>query len=386
MHRWLSCALVCAGVVACGDEPAADDGGGTGGTGGSGGSGGGAGGAGPLSLSFVDDVNFDTGTLLDGVEMGGLSGITIDPSDGHAWAICDDQEQFGPVRFYELAVTVDDGGIGVTPLSFTPFQTGSTPSMEMDAEGIARTATGELYVSAEGDTTPVVAPAIIVIDGAGQLLEELVVDAKHIPDAGQTKGVRRNQGFEALTLSPDGQSLFTATERALVQDGPPPSFEQGNRCRILRYDVASGAPAGEYFYLTDPIPPASAGVLGAADIGVAEMLALSSDRLLVLERAAVQVDGAFTNTIRLYEVSLDNAPDIAALDPMPADAVPLDKRLVLDLDTILGELDPSYPTLDNFEAMSFGPPLADGRQSLVLVSDNNFGATQRTAFFAFAID
>lgn len=62
------------------------------------------------------------------------------------------------------------------------------------------------------------------------------------------------------------------------------------------------------------------------------------------------------------------------------------KRLVIDLDTILPDLDPAYPRLDNVEAMSFGPRLPDGRATLVLMSDNNFGASQRTAFFAFAID
>jgi hypothetical protein len=256
----------------------------------------------------------------------------------------------------------------------------------MDAEGIARTSSGELYVSAEGDTSPIVPPAILHLDAAGTLLEELPVDAKFVPDAAQSQGVRRNQGFEALTLSPSGTLLFTATERALVQDGPPPTFDDGNRCRILRYDLSTGQPKGEFFYLTDPIPPAKPGQLGSVGIGMPELLALSDTDLLVLERSGVQVDGVYTNTIRVYEVSLDGAVDVSGDFALPADAVPLDKRLVLDLDSILPELEPAYPTLDNVEAMSFGPTLPDGRASLVLLSDNNFGVTQRTAFFAFAID
>ena len=35
--------------------------------------------------------------------------------------------------------------------------------------------------------------------------------------------------------------------------------------------------------------------------------------------------------------------------------------------------------------MTFGPRLRDGRRSLVLVSDNNFAATQFTQFLLFAI-
>jgi 3-phytase/alkaline phosphatase D len=37
--------------------------------------------------------------------------------------------------------------------------------------------------------------------------------------------------------------------------------------------------------------------------------------------------------------------------------------------------------------MAFGPLLPDGRQSLILVSDNNFNAAnQKTQFLAFAVE
>ena len=58
---------------------------------------------------------------------------------------------------------------------------------------------------------------------------------------------------------------------------------------------------------------------------------------------------------------------------------PVQKELLFDL------ADLGLP-LDNVEGISFGPKLADGRQSIVLVSDNNFSGTQFTQFLAFAID
>ena len=36
--------------------------------------------------------------------------------------------------------------------------------------------------------------------------------------------------------------------------------------------------------------------------------------------------------------------------------------------------------------MTFGPPLPDGRQTLVIVSDNNFSAGQFTQFIVLALD
>ena len=40
----------------------------------------------------------------------------------------------------------------------------------------------------------------------------------------------------------------------------------------------------------------------------------------------------------------------------------------------------------DIEGMTFGPPLPDGRQTLIIVSDNNFGAGQFTQFIVLAVD
>jgi hypothetical protein len=56
-----------------------------------------------------------------------------------------------------------------------------------------------------------------------------------------------------------------------------------------------------------------------------------------------------------------------------------DKTLVLDLATL-------GITLDNVEGLAFGPVLPDGRQSLVLISDDNFSDSQKTQVLLFALD
>jgi len=56
---------------------------------------------------------------------------------------------------------------------------------------------------------------------------------------------------------------------------------------------------------------------------------------------------------------------------------PVQKRLLLNLDDL------NLPTgSDNIEGIEFGPKLPDGRQSIVLVSDNNFSPTQFTQILA----
>ena len=60
--------------------------------------------------------------------------------------------------------------------------------------------------------------------------------------------------------------------------------------------------------------------------------------------------------------------------------VAMTKTLVADLSTM-----PEVRDLDNIEGITFGPKLSDGRQSVVLVTDDNFNPAQVTQFYAFAM-
>ena len=110
----------------------------------------------------------------------------------------------------------------------------------------------------------------------------------------------------------------------------------------------------------------------------------------VVERSFAVGQG---NTIEIYEVKLQGATDISKIESLTGLSeeqfkaiVPTQKRLVLDLDSLkLPNSDGNHPTgTDNIEGIAFGPKLADGRQSIVLVSDNNFGAAQFTQVIALA--
>jgi len=341
-------------------------------------------------LTFLDDFDIATGFTLDGVELGGLSGLWIEPETGVGVAVSDGRKEHGPPRFYSLRADVNHGKLTVTPLSHRMYDSGPTPSSMMDAEGIAISRAGEIFISSEGTprASPPVPPSIVRLSPEGTLRGTLPMPSKLTPSSPESRGVRHNKGLEALSFSPSGRALYTATEHALVQDGPAPTFEHGTRCRLLRFDMTRQPPGlpKEYVYETDAIPrPPGVREVEAKGIGVAEVLALTDERLLILERAGVKVHGQYTNAIKIYEVDVHGAVDVSGQNALPPDAVALDKRLVFELDAISSPLGPELPALDNFEAMSFGPRLADGRRSLILASDNNFKKEQRTAFFAFAI-
>jgi 3-phytase len=88
------------------------------------------------------------------------------------------------------------------------------------------------------------------------------------------------------------------------------------------------------------------------------------------------------NTIKLYNVSLEGATDIQNIDSLSAIDIstikPVQKTLLLDFSSL------GVP-LDNIEGLALGPDLADGRRSLVVVSYNNFAATQFTQVLAFGV-
>ena len=63
----------------------------------------------------------------------------------------------------------------------------------------------------------------------------------------------------------------------------------------------------------------------------------------------------------------------------------MEKSLVLDLSSIVGEFGEGYQKLDNYEGMCFGPVLEDGSQTVLMISDDNYSERQRTSLLAFRL-
>lgn len=230
-----------------------------------------------------------------------------------------------------------------------------------DGEGLARAADGSFYVVA--DET---APHVIHVSAEGAQLDVVEIPERFADQASN------NKGLESLALAPSGTFLFSCNESALTSDGPAASKTQGTVVRILRLPIGGGA-AREYAYRTEPLGAGSRG-----DMGVSDVTALGDDSLLVLERG-YQSD--YGNTVRLFRVSLAGATDVAALDSL-GDAPPVvDKELIVDLATLPpGDVQhpakQPNPLLDNYEAITVGPTLPDGRASVILLSDDNAQASQ----------
>lgn len=338
------------------------------------------------AIEFIGEVDFPSGYLFQGEELGGLSGIVYDRQNNVYYAISDDYSNVAPARFYTLKIRfrngrLQPGGVRFVRLTTLLDKQGQPFARKsIDPESIELYRDGSLFISSEGGDNLRYPPFVRRFSQAGRYVSELQLPAKFLPDSSGQTGVRRNLAIESLALTPDSRYLFCANENALTQDGPRTSFTDKSPVRIIKYDLQTASPVAEFLYWVEAVPGESVRPKGSASNGLVELIALDSDRLLALERAYVSGVG---NTIHFYEVSLAGADNIAALQSIrQTDGTAIKAAHK----TLLLTLSEQERNVDNIEGMCLGTSLPDGRTALILVSDNNFNRkTQLTQFLAFAV-
>lgn len=332
-------------------------------------------------IKFLGQITFPTDTQFENTQVGGLSGITYDARKKVFYSISDDRSERSPARFYTLQIDVSSKGlnkvefIDVTELLNAEGQ--AFAPLSLDPEGIALTDDNALYISSEGDSKLAIAPFVNRFALTGKQLQILPVPDKFLPAT--DRGVRSNLAFESLTISPNQRFLYTATENAIAQDGSEATISTGSPARILQYNLDREQPAKEFLYFVDPVATTPNPPDSFSTNGLVELLSLGKDRFLSLERSFSTGVG---NTIKLYQVSLEGAEDISQIESL--NNINLRKIKAVQKKLLLNLADLNI-TLDNVEGMTFGPCLADGRRSLILVSDNNFSPTQFTQILAFSV-
>lgn len=339
------------------------------------------------SYGLIGTTSIPTGTQFEGTVIGGLSSITYDPNRGVYYAISDDQGTINPVRYYTLDIDISDGQLDPGDITFLEVTTILDPSGapyapgSLDPEGLVLTHEGQLYFSSEGFASRDIDPFIRRMNLNGNHTKSLEVPMKFLPE-GSTQGVRQNLGFESLNVTPDQKTLVTASEGALAQDGPAAGAGQQSFARILQYRLSGGQPGSEYVYVVNPVAETPVPPGAFAVNGLVELLPLDNlGTMLALERSFSVGAPGLGNTIWLYEIQTQGATNVFGKFSLLNEAFnPVTKRLILDVEADLG-IEP-----DNIEGMAFGPALPDGRLPLVLVSDNNFAASQSTQFIVLAVE
>ncbi|MCT7660335.1 esterase-like activity of phytase family protein [Mycobacterium deserti] len=336
----------------------------------------------PDGPTYLGQQRLTPGETFDGTAVGGLSGISYDPGSRLYYIVSDDRSAKNPARFYTARITLSDNGIdGVEFVSthpwrnvdgrpFAPLDTATRPPVvPPDPEGIAFDGGRQrLYWSSEGEREgeALLDPWVRIATLDGAYVGEFALPPSLHVSAGQA-GPRQNRALEGLALTPSGRYLWVAMEGPGSPDGPLPTEADGALTRVTQLDVETRSATAQYAY---PVDRVSAGPDG--DNGLTDLVALDDQTFLTVER------GYGTHVAaRLYRVSVGDAEDVLAR-PSLAGARPMTK-------TLLADLTATVEKLDNIEGITLGPQLPDGRQSLLLVSDDNFSPQQVTQFVAFAL-
>ncbi|MFE0019953.1 esterase-like activity of phytase family protein [Amycolatopsis sp. NPDC059021] len=334
---------------------------------------------------------------FEGTTVGGLSSIDYDPRTGEYALICDDRSAINPARFYTAKFPVDAHGVGDVAFTGThpllrPDGTPYPPLAKNDPKAPQNEQTidpeelrvdpwtGHYFWAQEGERTgtTLIDPSIREARRDGKYVRDLPIPAneKMTP----TAGPRQNLVLEGLTFAAFGTLVASSVEGPLLQDGPVPTTTQGALSRIT-VQSRFGPVLAQYAYPQEKVFASPTPSDGFATTGISSLLAVDQadpTRYLVMERSFVTGVG---NKIRIFEIDTKGATNVLGVASLAGDkqVKPVRKRLLADLSGF------QLSTVDNVEGMTWGPRLPGGERSLVLVSDDNFSASQVTQFIALAV-
>ncbi|WP_406276901.1 esterase-like activity of phytase family protein [Streptomyces sp. NBC_00191] len=250
-----------------------------------------------------------------------------------------------------------------TPLSYDPNG--------LDTEGIVRSADGTFWLADE------YGPSLVHVSARGRVL------ARHVPEGLKLTGAdypvveslpgillkrKTNRGFEGLTQLPGGDLVLAVQSPLSLPDTA--AGDKSRNARLLRFSPRKCAVTAEYAYRFDAVDVVDPGEDDPSELKISSVVAIGGDTLLVQERT--------DKTSRLHRVTLphgagilggawDNpatSPSYEQIEDPSAAGVPvLRKNLVADFTKVAG-----------VPGKVEGVALV-GRETLVLVNDNDFGMT-----------
>ena len=332
-------------------------------------------------LTWIGEFTRPAGTvypqLADSAKFGSISGLAPDEKRGQWIAVIDDRDDS---RVAWLTIAFGPKGLEVTPVKMQALVAGPKVDirrvMEADLESIVALSNGTFVAVEEGHVRDgvVFQPALLQMTHDA-VVTRVIEFPKEFQIIGEEKtGLRGNQGFEGLAVTPRGH-LIAGLEQPLLPE-PAVTFDRGGQGWLVEFEPSGSTfrPTQRWRYPISPTPRIEQfdEVCSDGENGLVELLALSDTTLISMERSClVTRDKQFTaNTVQLFSVELvdGNAR----------------KKLLLDFDSITSRFSSALSRLENFEALAFGP-IVNNTPTLLIASDDNFRKTQKTSFLLFGM-
>ncbi len=344
-------------------------------------------------LKFLNEYDIPYAMQFDGTTVGGLSGIDYDASSRVYASISDDRSDINPARFYTYQVIIKNEKIDTVIFKdknflqnakgtlFPPFKTNKAQSV--DPEALRFFGSSAIIWSDEGlrevqpNDTLLINPRVFLANRNGNFIDTFQLPHQFHMSA-EEKGPRNNGGFEGLSISRDHQYVWVSTEEPLISDGPRAGISDSTGVvRIIKFDIATKRAVAQYAYRIDPVAHPVTPPSGFRVNGISDILFLANDHLLVVERS--YSTGRLSCTIKVFLTDIREGKDISSFESLKDTAIPvLPKKLLLNMDS-LGIF------IDNIEGVTFGPLLANGKQSLIFIADNNFNFFEKSQLLLFEL-
>jgi hypothetical protein len=326
----------------------------------------------------------------------------------------------------ETRLLAESNGTPLTSLDPSPTTSGTRPGfpampqayndrLSIDAEGLVRLNDGTFFVSDE------YGPYIHRFSAAGTLLSSLRPPEAFIPKrnardsfssdnpasgqpspspSGPTAGRENNQGFEGLSLSVDGLTLYALMQSALRQDGGEDGNSQRRYTRLLGYDISNPASPVLRSEHVLPLPLyTQSGVQQVASVG--DLVALNGRQFLVLVRDGNGRGGdtpqSIVRAVMIYDTtgatnlagSLFDGPNTAAAPRgvLASSITPATSTQLINLNDTAqlakfglnnGPSDNSNTLSDKWESLALAPALdpdAPDDFFLLVGNDNDYSTT-----------
>lgn len=346
-------------------------------------------------LKLISEYDLPHNLSFKGTTVGGLSGIDYDRAQGLYYLICDDRSAINAARYYTARIFLNSKKIDsvvfvdVTTLkqkNGNPYPNSKqdpvhTPDPEAMRYNPVRK---QMAWSSEGERilrdkdTVLEDPSITVMSVNGKYIDTFPIP-QNLRMQATENGPRKNGVLEGMSFANGFRTLYVNVEEPLYEDGPrADTMENDPWIRIFKFNTKTKQNTAQYAYKLDPVAyPATPSTAFKVN-GVPDILSAGNDRFIVLERSFST--GRLPCTIKIFLADLKGATDVSNNPSLLINRVkkPVAKKLLLNMDS-LG----TY--IDNIEGITFGPRLANGHRTLVLVADNNFEAFQKTQFFLFEV-
>lgn len=346
------------------------------------------------SLKYINTIEIPFNQEFKNTVIGGLSSIDYNIKNDLYYFISDDRSVYNEARFYTgkikfAADTLNQVAFqNVVSLKNASGQTYSNwekyPDSSIDPEEMRyNPKTKSVIWSSEG--ARVIAKDFAVIQNPSLQFAELNGDYSSTFELPTNlhmqkveKGPRSNGVLEGVTFNKDYSTVYTNVEEPLHEDDTQASTTKGGLIRIFKFDTKSRKNTAQYAYLLDPIAHEPIPKTSFAVNGISTIQYYDYNQLLVVERS--YSTGKQACTVKVYLCDLSNATDIKNMDSLQNKKFnSAQKKLILNMDD-LGVF------IDNIEGITFGPKLANGKQSILFVSDNNFSDKQKTQILLFEIE